>query len=35
MMDDPRGQKILKELGIDTAEINEIRKNLWRSRRAE
>jgi|EP00979_Chaetoceros_neogracilis_P013549 uncharacterized membrane protein (DUF106 family) len=28
MMDDPRGQKILKELGIDTAEINEIRKNL-------
>jgi len=28
MVDDPRGQKILKEFGVDTDEINEIRKNL-------
>lgn len=28
MMDDPRGQKILQSLGVDTDEINEFRKNL-------
>jgi len=28
MVDDPRGQRILQQLGVDTNEINEIRKNL-------
>jgi len=28
MMDDPRGQKLLQNLGVDTDELNEFRKNL-------
>jgi hypothetical protein len=28
IVDDPRGKKILEELGVDTEEIRELRKNL-------